>query len=162
MPTFVTHFEFYVLREDLAINPIPERSAELRSKAAEENGLCSISIPAYSDTDTTDSYLTSVVSSVTASAQCTFDVCRSEGCHVCTDEGGNSTCVPCDASGDCDGLANVVEYRYCDCDAVVTVNENNEFILYTGEKYLCGYSHEFANGSDHGELKIDYSILQGR
>lgn len=132
--TFVTDYELYVLRQDLKVNPIPERADELREQAADEGGLCSIQIPAYTEADTTDSYLSTVVSSVTASAQCSIDVCRSEGCHVCTDEGGNATCVPCSASSDCDGLANVIEYRFCECDVVITVNENNEFTLYTGKE----------------------------
>ena len=136
MSTHVSDFELYVLKEDLVVNPIPERADALRAQAVEEGGLCNIQIPAYTDTDTTDSYLNAVVSSVTASDTCTVNVCRSEGCNVCIDEGGNITCVPCDNSGDCDGLTNIVEYRFCDCDTVVTVNENNEFALYTGKKKL--------------------------
>lgn len=118
----------------MTVNPIPERADGLREQALAEGGLCDITIPAYStDTDTTDSYLTAVASSVVASTECTVDVCRSEGCHVCTEEGGNATCTPCIVSSDCDGLANVVEYRFCDCDVVVTVNEDTEFVMYTGE-----------------------------
>lgn len=133
--TYKEDFELYVLREDVTVNPIAERADSMREQAAEEGGLCVIKIPAYNDADTTESYLGSVVSSVSGSAQCTVNVCRSVGCHGCTGEGGNTTCVPCatSTSSDCDGLANVVEYRYCDCDAVVTVNENNEFSVFTGK-----------------------------
>lgn len=118
----------------MTVNPIPERADALRAQAAEEGGLCSIQIPAYTEGHTTDGYLSTVVSSVTASPQCTVAVCRSEGCHACTEEGGNVTCLPCAVSNDCDGLANVIEYRFCECDAVLTVNENNEFALFTGKK----------------------------
>ena len=117
----------------MTVNPIAERADALRAQAAAEGGLCGITIPAYTDADTTDSYLNAIVSSVTASAECTVDVCRSEGCHVCTEEGGNATCAPCAVSSDCDGLADVVEYRFCDCDTVATVDENNKFVLYTGK-----------------------------
>ena len=127
-------FELYIIREDLTINPIPERADALRAQAAAEGGLCGITIPAYTDVETTDSYLNAIVSSVTASAECAINVCRSEGCHACTEEGGNSTCTPCVASSDCDTLANVIEYRFCDCDTVVTVNGDNEFVLYTGKQ----------------------------
>ena len=131
--TYNADFELYVLREELTVNPIPERADAMRAQAQEEGGLCKFEIPAYTDVDTTDSYLDAVVSSVTETAYCNVNVCRSEGCYGCIDEEGNTTCVPCDASNSCDGLANVVEYRLCDCDAVVTVNENNEFALYTGK-----------------------------
>ena len=127
-------FELYVIKEDLVINPIPENQGALREQAATEGGLCGITIPAYTDTDTTESYLAAVVSSITASTECTIDVCRSEGCHVCLEDGGNATCASCNSSSDCDGLANVVEYRFCDCDTVVTVNEYNEFAMYTGKQ----------------------------
>ena len=136
MPTFDTEFELYVIKEDLTANPIPERADTLRALALDEGGLCHITIPAYSDSDTTDSYLTAIVSSIVASSECTVNVCRSEGCHVCTEVGGNETCAPCTASSDCDGIVDVVEYRYCDCDAVVTVNENNEFVMYTGKVFV--------------------------
>ena len=131
--TYNADFELYVLREELTVNPIPERADAMRAQAQEEGGLCKFEIPAYTDVDTTDSYLDAVVSSVRETAYCNVNVCRSEGCYGCIDEEGNTTCVPCDASNSCDGLANVVEYRLCDCDAVVTVNENNEFALYTGK-----------------------------
>ena len=125
-------FELYVLRNDLTVNPFPERAAEMRTQAEAEGGLCNIQIPIY--TDDNDSFLSAVVASVTESSECTVDVCRSEGCHACIDDdGGELTCEQCDTSDECDKKKNVVEYRYCDCDAVVTVNENNEFALFTGE-----------------------------
>ena len=129
---YTADFELYVLREDLTVNPIPERAAELRAQAIQENGLCDISIQPYSNsTDTVDSYLTSVVSSVSG-PDCGVDVCRSEGCHACVDDGGgNATCIPCASSDECDGLENVIEYRYCDCDAVVTVDKYDKFRMYT-------------------------------
>ena len=123
-------FELYVLREDLTVNPIPERAAELRSQAVQENGLCDINIPPYTDTDTVDSYLTAVVSSVSG-PDCGVTLCRSEGCHACVDDDGDATCIPCTTSDDCDGLQDVVEYRYCDCDGVVTVDAYDKFLLYT-------------------------------
>jgi hypothetical protein len=131
--TVNSNFELYVLREDLTVNPIPERADALRAQAATEGGLCSIQIPSYTEIDTTDSYLTSVVSSVTSSAQCNIDVCRSGGCNACSDEAGTTTCRPCNSTGDCDGLGNIIEYRYCDCDVVVTVDDLNQFSLYTGK-----------------------------
>jgi hypothetical protein len=138
--TYNANFELYVLREDLTINPIPERADAMRAQAVEEGGLCNIQIPAYLETDTTDSYLSTVVSSATTSTQCNVDVCRSEGCHVCTDVEGNVTCTLCATSSECDGLGNVIEYRYCECDAVVTVTENNEFALYTGKVVLVRFA----------------------
>ena len=141
----MSNFELYVIKEDIVINPIPENLDALREQAAAEGGLCDITIPAYStDTDTADSYLTAVVTSVATSTECTVDVCRSEGCHVCTEVGGNATCALCNASSDCDGLAYVVEYKFCDCDTVVTVNEDNEFVMYTGKQQnqqLIDFSH---------------------
>lgn len=113
------------------MNPIPERADQMRSQAVTEGGLCTIEIPAFTDAD---GFLDALVFSVTG-ADCSINVCRSEECHVCTEGiGGDATCAPCTSSNNCDGLENVAEYRYCDCDAVVTVNENNEFALYTGEK----------------------------
>ena len=131
--TYTENLELYVLRQDLTVNPIPERADALREQAAEEGGLCNIKIPAYEEDDTTSKYLDTVVASVTSSPNCTIDVCRSEGCHVCTDEGVDITCTQCADSDECDGLENVKEYRFCDCDAVVTVNKYNEFELYTGK-----------------------------
>jgi hypothetical protein len=136
MSTYNAHYELYVLKEDLTVNPIPERASLMRAQAEEEGGLCSIQIPAYEEADTIDSYLEAVVSSITSSAQCNIDVCRSEGCHACLDDGENATCLPCSTSSDCDGLENVIEYRYCECDAVVTITENNEFAMYTGRYSL--------------------------
>ena len=109
----------------------------MRAQAAADGGLCNIQIPIYSDTGGVDSFLSTVVSSVTASADCVVDVCRSEGCHVCTaNNGGEPICELCDTSSHCDGKQNVVEYRYCDCDVVVTANENNEFTMLTGKRYV--------------------------
>lgn len=62
--TYKEDFELYVLREDVTVNPIAERADSMREQAAEEGGLCVIKIPAYNDADTTESYLGSVVSSV--------------------------------------------------------------------------------------------------
>ena len=118
----------------MTVNPIPERAQGLRAQAAEEGGLCNIQIPAFAEDDTTSTYLDAVVASVTQSPDCIVDVCRSEGCHVCLDGEENVVCIPCAASDECDGLENVKEYRYCDCDAVVTVNEYNEFAMYTGKR----------------------------
>lgn len=120
------------MRDDLTVNPIPERADAIRIQVAEEGGLCAIDIPIFTDTD---DFLDSVVSSVSGSTQCTVNVCRSEGCHKCTENlGGNPTCVPCATSNECDAPEEeVIEYRYCDCDLVATVNVDNEFALYTGE-----------------------------
>jgi hypothetical protein len=137
-------FELYALREDLTINPIPERADQMRTQATNESGLCKIEIPAYNDTN--DGFLDSVVLSVTGT-DCSIDVCRSEECHACTKKDGEDlSCALCSSSSDCDGLEDVVEYRHCECDAVVTVNEKNEFTLYTGElirKKIDGGIHLF-------------------
>lgn len=126
-----------MLKSELTVNPIAERADALRTQAATDGGLCDIQIPIYADTDTADSFLSTVVSSVTASADCVLDVCRSEGCHVCVDEnGGEPACELCATSTNCDGKQNVVEYRYCDCDVVVTVNEKSEFSLLTGKEIV--------------------------
>lgn len=127
-------FEFYVLRGDLTVNPIPERAPDMRAQAVNEDGLCAFDIPAYTDTD---GFLDAVVSSVSG-ADCSFSVCRTAGCHKCIEDGGEAICTPCDASSDCDATeGEALEYRYCpnNCDAVVTVNENNEFALLTGKKF---------------------------
>lgn len=134
MSTYNAYFELYVLREDVTFNPIPERAYEMRAQAEDEGGLCNIQIPPYPEKGTTNSYLDAVVSSVTANPNCAVNICRSKGCHACSVEGGNTTCAPCGESSDCDGLENVEEYRYCDCDVVVTVDELNQFALYTGKK----------------------------
>lgn len=124
-------FELYVLRGDLETNPIPERAADMRIQAVDEDGLCAFDIPAYNATNDTDIFLNTIVSSVTG-ADCSITVCRSAGCHKCEDE---TTCVLCDTSSDCDASeGEVLEYRYCNCDAVATVNEIGEFTLITGEK----------------------------
>ena len=123
-------FELYVIREDLIVNPIPERADTMRTQAEEGGGLCDMEIPIFTDTD---GFLGAVAASVTTSAQCNINLCRSEGCYACIESEGENVCSPCSTSADCDGLENVLEYRYCDCDAVVTVNDSNEFVLYTGE-----------------------------
>ena len=127
-------FELYVLRNDLSVNPIPERAGTMRAQAIEEGGLCAIQIPVYTDTDGfLDAIVSSVTTSASASNQCNITVCRSEVCHACTENvtQGENICEPCSSSADCDGIENVVEYRYCDCDAVATINDSNEFVLYT-------------------------------
>ena len=123
-------FELYVLKQDLTVNPIPERADQLRDQAIIEGGLCTIDIPAYTDVN---GFLGDIVLSVTG-ADCDVQVCRSGECDVCTREIiGDPICTPCASSGACDGLEDVVEFRYCDCDLVVTVDENNEFAMYTGK-----------------------------
>jgi hypothetical protein len=116
------------------MNPIPERAAQMRAQARSEGGLCVIEIPEY--LDSAHDFLDYVVLSITG-ADCSIDACRSEECHVCTEVevGEDVTCTLCSSSSDCDGLEDVVEYRDCECDAVVTVNENDEFVLYTGEEF---------------------------
>lgn len=146
-------FELYVLQEDLTVNPIPKRADKMRTQAVNDGGLCTIEIPAYTDVD---DFLDTVVSSVTG-ADCDVNVCRSEGCQACTKNGG---CNPCSSSFHCDGLANIQEYRYCDCDVVVTINEKDEFAMYTGKKkeVLIRLLHLV-----HSHLFIPFSsIIQGR
>ena len=116
-----------MLREDLTMNPIPGRADQMRAQAAREGGLCAIEIPGYTDTD---GFLDTIVSSVTGDS-CNFNVCGAAGCRACLEEGSQVKCVLCNATNDCDGLENVVEYRCDVCDAVVTLNENNEFAMYT-------------------------------
>lgn len=140
-------FELYVLREDLTVNPIPERADAMRTQAEEGGGLCAIGIPIFTDTD---GFLNATVDSVTPSAQCNITVCRSGGCHACNTTEGENICSFCSTSADCDGLENVLEYRYCDCDAVVTVNDNDEFVLYTGEITIFIFDKTF-NDMFHSE-----------
>ena len=124
-----TTLELYVIREDLVVNPIPERADVMRTQAAESGGLCSIEIPAYTNTD---GFLDAIVNSVLGS-DCDIKVCRSKGCHLCYN---NNTlgCVECiDGSTNCDGIEDVAYFKNCNCDAVVTINEKDEFALYTGE-----------------------------
>lgn len=128
-------FELYVLREDLTVNPIAGRAEALRNQALQEGGLCSIQIHPYAVGDTTESYLNEFVSSMSGS-HCDVDLCVSTGCHVCTENSGEVDCAPCASSDDCDGLSNVVDYRFCDCDLVVTVDNNDKFMLYTGKNNL--------------------------
>ena len=112
----------------MIVNPIPERADVMRSQAAEGSGLCSIEIPAYTNTD---KFLDGIKNSVVLGSDCNVTVCRNVGCHVCFN---NETCVECiDDSSGCDGMEDVAYFKNCDCDAVVTVNEQNEFALYTGE-----------------------------
>lgn len=107
------------------MNPIAERADVMRTQAAEANGLCSIEIPAYTDTD---GFLDGIVNSV--GSDCNITVCRSEECHVCFT---NETCLECINDSGCDEIEDVDYFKNCDCDAVVTVNEEKEFALYTGE-----------------------------
>jgi hypothetical protein len=121
------------LRGDLEVNPIPERAADLRIQAVDEDGLCAFDIPAYTNIDI---FLDAIVSSVTG-ADCNIDVCRSAGCHKCAEIKGELKCELCQSSSDCDASeGEVLEYRYCNCDAVATVNENDEFRLFTGKTYV--------------------------
>lgn len=120
-------FELYVIKDDLKVNPIPEKAKQLRSQAIDGNGLCDIKIPAFINTI---NFLDTVKASVTGSA-CAVSMCRSTGCLACFH---NSTCVECLESTNCDGQKDIKEYKNCDCDIVVTTNEKNEFTLFTGKE----------------------------
>ena len=136
LATYNGNFELYVIREDLTVNPIAARAEALRDQAVQEGGLCSIQIRPYTEGDTTESYLSDFVSSMSGS-HCDVDLCVSTGCHACTENNGEVTCAPCASSDDCDGLSNVVDYRFCNCDLVVTVDHNDKFMLYTGKSIFC-------------------------
>ena len=111
------------------MNPIPGRADQIREQAASEGGLCAIQIPSYTDVT---GFLDTVVSSIIGD-QCNFNVCQAAGCQACLEEGSEVKCLQCNTTNDCDGLENVVEYKCDTCDAVVTLNENNEFAMYTGK-----------------------------
>jgi hypothetical protein len=138
------------------MNPIPERADQMRAQAKIEGGLCIIEIPEF--LDSTHDFLDYVVLSIVG-ADCSIDACRSEDCNVCTENGEDVNCTLCSSSSDCDGLEDVVEYRYCECDAVVTVNENNEFVLYTGEEFEVLTRHYFTWSNPTTRLSI-FSVIQ--
>lgn len=130
-------FELYIIKDDLKVNPIPQKAQQLRSQAMDGDGLCSIEIPAFTNKN---SFLDTVKKSVTGN-NCGIKVCRSAGCHACF---RNNTCTVCGLGTNCDEQQNIEEYKNCDCDIVVTTNPNSEFTLYTGKesplsglKYVC-------------------------
>jgi hypothetical protein len=124
-------FHLYVIKGDLKVNPIPEKAEQLRALAAAEGGLCSIEIPAYTDTD---AFLNGVKTSATTGEDCNTVICRSEGCTVVFQ---NGTEIACTATNSCEGLTEteVQDFKNCDCDVIVSVNELNEFVLYTGKTH---------------------------
>lgn len=127
-------FELYVIKDDLKVNPIPGNALDLRTQAVANGYLCSIQIPVYTDTEP---FLSAVKSSITGS-DCGLTICRSQGCTArLAEDGDTEIFILCDASNNCDGMADIQEYTNCDCDVVVTVDtvddDQKNFALYTGE-----------------------------
>jgi hypothetical protein len=119
-------FELCVIKDDLMVNPIPEKSPQIKSQAQSGDGLCTIQIPTYTDTE---AFLSTVQSSVTGN-DCGITICRAEGCIARL---ANNTKIMCNATSSCDEMKDIEEYMNCDCDVVVTADGDNNFALYTGK-----------------------------
>jgi len=98
-------FELYMIKEELATNPILQNADRLREEALAQKGVCSITFEAYSeelaDPDPRSSYVEAIVESI-------------KGCDVraCSTE-ATSGCKPVTDQDDV-----VVEFVDCDCDLV--------------------------------------------
>ena len=103
-------FEFYVIRQDLVVNPILGNIEFLRTQAKNDYGLCKIKFPVYKDTD---SFLDFVKDSVNGN-DCNIKVCRSLGCYVRFKPQADSdktVTLKCDRENNCDEFPNIVEFR---------------------------------------------------
>ena len=111
-------FELYIIREDLAANPIAENAATLRAQAE----VCNITFDTYeSASNDNNGWIENVTDSVQGE-DCNFTVCSylSSDCQQMS-------------STDEDGQQVIEGYQYCDCDVVVGLDQNDHVFLFTVE-----------------------------
>ena len=111
-----SHFQSSILTPFQWHTLVPENAAQLKKQAEEEHGLCNIQLPAYTDDS---SFVTSVINSInTPDPDCNITACNVTNCDSCN----QTSCQDVDPG-------KITDYRNCDCDIVVFVNDERKLVL---------------------------------
>lgn len=108
-------FHLLIIKSALKVNPIAENAVQIRDQSIQDNALCEITIPQYYDNV---SFVQNITRSITG-PYCGISVCDASECHACDETS-------------CENVKeDILDFRNCDCDVVVYIDEEYRLVLST-------------------------------